>query len=383
MTRDRQAGATGGTPAGVAILGSTGSIGTSALRVLARQRDRFVPVALTANGNVAALAEQVATWRPSFVGLVQSHADAPDGWAVGADCLVAAATHPDAQIVINAVVGAAGLPATLAALRMGKRVALANKETLVVAGAIVMETARAHGGELVPVDSEHSAILQCLAGRQPHEVRRLVLTASGGPFRTWPAERIAAAGAALEGRLAGAESTLGARMQALEAAQTRIAGIEARATRLQAIAALRARLDAGQALGPSLGAFPNAPAALSRFASAAPPTESGLRLAFEDAARAARAASEPAREGQSILESASARLAGLVTIRRGETVIWGDEAAAALEAARRALEAGDLPGALGKLAPLPPNARAALGAWEAEAQALLAARAALLTLAGG
>ena len=197
------------------------------------------------------------------------------------------------------------------------------------------------------------------------------------------AERIAAAGAALEGRLAGAESTLGARIQALEAAQTRIAGIEARATRLQAIAALRARLDAGQALGTSLGAFPNAPAALSRFASAAPPTESGLRLAFEDAARAARAASEPAREGQSILESASARLAGLVTIRRGETVIWGDEAAAALEAARRALEAGDLPGALVKLAPLPPNARAALGAWEAEAQALLAARAAITTLAGG
>ena len=193
MTRARHAGATGGTPAGVAILGSTGSIGTSALRVLARQRDRFVPVALTANGNVAGLAEQVETWRPSFVGLVQSHADAPDGWAVGADCLVAAATHPDAHIVINAVVGAAGLPATLAALRMGKRVALANKETLVVAGAIVMETARAHGGELVPVDSEHSAILQCLAGRQPHEVRRLVLTASGGPFRTWPAERIAAA----------------------------------------------------------------------------------------------------------------------------------------------------------------------------------------------
>ncbi len=180
-------------PAGVAILGSTGSIGTSALRVLARQRERFTPVALTAHGNVAALAEQVATWMPAFVGLVQPHNDAPDGWGVGADCLVEAATHPDAQIVINAVVGAAGLPATLAALRLGKRVALANKETLVVAGAIVTETARVHGGELVPVDSEHSAILQCLAGRQPHEVRRLVLTASGGPFRTWPADRIAAA----------------------------------------------------------------------------------------------------------------------------------------------------------------------------------------------
>ncbi|WP_411282374.1 1-deoxy-D-xylulose-5-phosphate reductoisomerase [Gemmatimonas sp.] len=181
------------TPAGVAILGSTGSIGTSALRVLARQRARFTPVALTANGNVAALAEQVSTWLPTFVGLVQPHVDAPDDWNVGAACLVAAATHPDVQVVINAVVGAAGLPATLAALRLGKRVALANKETLVLAGAIVTETARVHGGELVPVDSEHSAILQCLAGRQPHEVRRLVLTASGGPFRTWPAERIAAA----------------------------------------------------------------------------------------------------------------------------------------------------------------------------------------------
>ena len=196
-------------------------------------------------------------------------------------------------------------------------------------------------------------------------------------------ERIAAAGAALEGRLAGAESALGTRMQALEAAQTRITAIEARANRVQAIAALRARLDAGQALGPTLTAFPNVPAALSRYASVNPPTEAALRLGFEDAARAARAASEPAKEGQSILESASARLAGLVTIRRGETVIWGDEAAAALEAARRALEAGDLPGALGRLGPLPPAARAALSGWEANAQALLAARAAIITLAGG
>jgi hypothetical protein len=196
-------------------------------------------------------------------------------------------------------------------------------------------------------------------------------------------ERIAAAGAALEGRLVGAESALGTRLQALEAAQARVAAIEARANRVQGIAALRARLDAGQALGPTLTAFPNAPAALSRYATANPPTEAALRLGFEDAARAARAASEPAKEGQSILESASARLAGLVTIRRGETVIWGDEAAAALEAARRALEAGDLPGALGRLGPLPPAARTALGGWEADAQALLAARAAIITLAGG
>jgi 1-deoxy-D-xylulose-5-phosphate reductoisomerase len=178
-------------PVGVALLGATGSIGTSALRVLERQRERFVPVALTANGNLAALAEQVARFAPAYVGLVQDCAEAPDAWGRGPACLVAAATHPDASVVINAVVGAAGLPATLAALRLGKRVALANKETLVMAGEIVTRTARAHGAELVPVDSEHSAILQCLAGRQPHEVKRLVLTASGGPFRTWPADRIA------------------------------------------------------------------------------------------------------------------------------------------------------------------------------------------------
>lgn len=178
---------------GVALLGATGSIGTSALRVLERQRDRFRPVALTAHGNLSALLEQVAAWAPAYVGLVQAHAEAPSSWGRGADCLVEAASHPEAQVVINAVVGAAGLPATLAALRLGKRVALANKETLVVAGEIVTRTAQMHGGELVPVDSEHSAILQCLAGRQPHEVKRLVLTASGGPFRTWPTERIAGA----------------------------------------------------------------------------------------------------------------------------------------------------------------------------------------------
>ena len=176
--------------AGVALLGATGSIGKSALKVLERQRDRFVPVAMTANGNVSALAEQVAQFAPAYVGLVQASVDAPVGWGRGPECLVEAATHPDASIVINAVVGAAGLPATLAALRQGKRVALANKETLVVAGEIVTRTAREHGAELVPVDSEHSAILQCLAGRQPHEVKRLILTASGGPFRTWPAEKI-------------------------------------------------------------------------------------------------------------------------------------------------------------------------------------------------
>lgn len=185
-----------GKPIGVALLGATGSIGTSALRVLSRQRERFVPVALTANGNHAALAAQVAEFAPAYAGLVQPCPDAPAHWGRGADCLIEAATHPEARVVINAVVGAAGLPATLAALRAGKRVALANKETLVVAGEIVTRTATEHGGSLVPVDSEHSAILQCLAGREPHEVKRLILTASGGPFRTWDVARIAAATAA-------------------------------------------------------------------------------------------------------------------------------------------------------------------------------------------
>jgi 1-deoxy-D-xylulose-5-phosphate reductoisomerase len=178
---------------GVALLGATGSIGTSALRVLERQAARFHPVALTAFGNREALAMQVARFEPVYAGLVEPPEGTPSHWGRGPSCLVEAATHPDARIVINAVVGAAGLAATLAALRAGKRVALANKETLVMAGGLVTAEARAHGGELVPVDSEHSAILQCLAGRRPEEVRRLVLTASGGPFRTWPTERIAAA----------------------------------------------------------------------------------------------------------------------------------------------------------------------------------------------
>ena len=104
-----------------------------------------------------------------------------------------AATRDDVDIVLNAVVGAAGLDATLAALEAGKRVALANKETLVLAGDLASAAAKRGGGEIVPVDSEHSAILQCLAGRRPTDVRRVILTASGGPFRDWPADRLARA----------------------------------------------------------------------------------------------------------------------------------------------------------------------------------------------
>jgi 1-deoxy-D-xylulose-5-phosphate reductoisomerase len=168
---------------GVAVLGSTGSIGTTALRVLSRHRDRFSVVALTAYDNGPTLAQQVREWNPAYVGLVRNGSESHLGWHTGEQCLVEAARHDDAGIVLNAVVGAVGLDATLAALAAGKRVALANKETLVLGGELVLEACRRGGGELVPVDSEHSAILQCIAGRPRHDVRRIVLTASGGPFR--------------------------------------------------------------------------------------------------------------------------------------------------------------------------------------------------------
>jgi 1-deoxy-D-xylulose-5-phosphate reductoisomerase len=175
---------------GVAILGSTGSIGTTALRVLSRQQERFRVCALTAFGNATLLQAQVDAHAPSFVGLVDGGATASASWRRGPECLVEAASLEDVDIVINSVVGAAGLDATLAALERGKRVALANKESLVVAGDLVEEACRRGGGEIVPVDSEHSAVLQCIMGRPRAEVRRIVLTASGGPFRNWSAARI-------------------------------------------------------------------------------------------------------------------------------------------------------------------------------------------------
>jgi 1-deoxy-D-xylulose-5-phosphate reductoisomerase len=182
---------------GVAVLGSTGSVGTTALRVLERHQDRFRVAALTAHSNATLLREQVDRFHPAYVGIVHDRseraAEEATDWRTGPECLVEAAIRSDVDIVLNAVVGAAGLDATLAALDRGKRVALANKETLVMGGSLVAEARQRGGGDLVPVDSEHSAILQCIAGRPETEVRRLVLTASGGPFRDWPLERIEAA----------------------------------------------------------------------------------------------------------------------------------------------------------------------------------------------
>ena len=178
------------TTKGVAILGSTGSIGTTALRVLGRQRDRFRVAALTAYDNAQLLAEQAQSFAPAFVGIVRNGTTPHAGWHLGERCLVDAAERDDVDIVLNAVVGAAGLEATLAALAAGKRVALANKETLVMGGRLVTDACASGGGEIVPVDSEHSAILQCITGRPGVEVRRIIITASGGPFREWTAEQL-------------------------------------------------------------------------------------------------------------------------------------------------------------------------------------------------
>jgi len=164
---------------------------------MARQRDRFRPVALTAFGSADRLAAQVKETGAAFAGLVNGNGQFSAGPGVkvsmGRASLLEAATHPGVEIVLNAVVGAAGLEATLAALEAGKRVALANKETLVMAGDLVLAAARTGGGEIVPVDSEHSAVLQCLAGHDRSELSRLILTASGGPFRQWDAEHVARA----------------------------------------------------------------------------------------------------------------------------------------------------------------------------------------------
>jgi 1-deoxy-D-xylulose-5-phosphate reductoisomerase len=180
---------------GVALLGSTGSIGRSALNVLERHPDAFRIVALAANRNSTELAHQIVRHRPAYAVLVDEDAALANGpldarIRTGRAALLEAATHPDADIVINAVVGAAGLEATLAALLAGKRLALANKESLVAGGPLAREALRRGGGELVPVDSEHSAILQCLAGSTDRSLRRMILTASGGPFRDWPLDQL-------------------------------------------------------------------------------------------------------------------------------------------------------------------------------------------------
>ncbi|MPY94344.1 MAG: 1-deoxy-D-xylulose-5-phosphate reductoisomerase [Acidimicrobiia bacterium] len=185
----------------VAVLGSTGSVGTQALDVIGARPDRYRVVALAARSSAAVLVEQAHAVRPEVVAVVDPAAAAevagrlPPGTTleVGEGALAAAATGAD--VVLNAVVGFAGLDVTLAALAAGRRLALANKESLIAAGPVVRRALATPGAEIVPVDSEHSAIHQCLrAGQTGREVRRLLLTASGGPFRGHAPEQLASVG---------------------------------------------------------------------------------------------------------------------------------------------------------------------------------------------
>ncbi len=185
----------------LAVLGSTGSVVEQALAVAEAFPDRYTVVALAAGRNVEKLAEQVRRFEPEVVSVADTAAadllrerlrrDDLD-IECGADGLDAVATH-STDLVVAGLVGAVGLRPTLAAIRAGRDIALANKEVLVMAGALVLREARAHGVTLLPVDSEHSAIFQALAGQRREDVARLILTASGGPFRTWTPERIARA----------------------------------------------------------------------------------------------------------------------------------------------------------------------------------------------
>lgn len=175
----------------LAVLGSTGSIGRQTLEVVSAFPDRFEVVALACGENVSLLKEQVAEFKPRLV-CTELAAGAKE--ILGATCLPLEeiASHPDVDLVVISTSGKAGLGATLAAIRAGKKVALANKEVLVMAGGIVVAEAQKYDAEIVPIDSEHSAIWQCLNGEERRAVSKLILTASGGPFRQSTLAQLAA-----------------------------------------------------------------------------------------------------------------------------------------------------------------------------------------------
>ncbi len=185
----------------LSLLGSTGSIGEQTLAVVDAFRERYEVVAIAAGRNVDKLADQVRRFEPELVSVADAQGESSLRERLGARAprievgsagLTAVAEHP-ADLVVSGLVGALGLEPTLAAIRAGRDIALANKEVLVMAGALVLREVRAHGVALLPVDSEHSAIFQALAGQRREDVARLILTASGGPFRTWDAARMARA----------------------------------------------------------------------------------------------------------------------------------------------------------------------------------------------
>ncbi len=175
----------------LALFGSTGSIGQSTLDVVRRMPDVFAVEALTAHENAGLLCDQIAEFHPAIVAIVdpaaceQVRSCAPAGTRVlqGDDGLLAIARDGDYDVMVSALVGFAGMLPTIEAIRSGRQVALANKETLVAGGSLITQLLARHGSFLTPIDSEHSAILQCLAGEHPSSIARLILTASGGPFR--------------------------------------------------------------------------------------------------------------------------------------------------------------------------------------------------------
>ena len=193
----------------LSILGSTGSVGTQTLAVVAQNPDLFRVEALAAGNNVELLAEQVKAFSPKRVSVANAEAaedlakrlagrvaDSPATEVEihhGAEGLDAVAGHEPCDLVVAALVGAVGLRPTLTAIRAGRNVALANKEVMVMAGALMLREVKAHGVTLVPVDSEHSAIFQVLSGQRAQDVSRIILTCSGGPFRGWDAAKISTA----------------------------------------------------------------------------------------------------------------------------------------------------------------------------------------------
>ena len=187
----------------IAILGSTGSIGTSTLSICEQFPDRYIPIALAAGSNLDVAFEQAKRWRPQVISMAtEPLADAlrnrlKSAGITGIEIVhgtsgtVAVATHPQVDFVVSAIVGVAGLEATYAAVQAGKTIGLANKECLVAAGDLIIAAARANNVALLPIDSEHNAIHQCLRGGTANEVAQIWLTASGGPFRNTPIEEFA------------------------------------------------------------------------------------------------------------------------------------------------------------------------------------------------
>lgn len=185
----------------ISILGSTGSIGTQTLDVVRSQADSFIVTALAAGNNIELLIEQINEFKPQVVSVAlesqaanlkkHPHLTFKNFDLVsGNSGLIACATHTCADIVVVAVVGFTGLIPTLEAIKAGKNIALANKETLVAGGSLVMPLAKKHGITITPVDSEHSAILQCIASNNSRDIKKILITASGGPFRTWEGKDI-------------------------------------------------------------------------------------------------------------------------------------------------------------------------------------------------